>query len=160
MRWTLITALILISLVSVVSVVVALWMLRSGNTEGQAGVGLSNGSMRVEQDLYSGNSYQLPAVVVVNTGEIAADYSVRIVHRAEQQELRPLKDWFTFDPRRFSLKPKLEQSVSVEIRLPVGAEPGEYFALIEAYPVARSGGGPTIQIAAATKLNFKVVSDH
>ena len=154
MRWTLITALILIS------AAVALWILRSADTEGQAGVGLSNGSMRVEQDLHTGGSYQLPPLVVVNTGQIAADYSVRIVHRAGQQELRPLKDWFTFDPPRFFLKPKLEQSVSVEIRLPVGAEPGEYFALIEAYPVARSGGGPSIQIAAATKLNFKVVSDR
>ena len=153
MRWTLLTALILITVV-----VVVVSMFRSGNAEGQAGVGVNTGSMRVERALYPGGNYQLSALIVVNTGQIAADYSLRVVHRAEQEELRSPKEWFTFHPLRFSLEPKLKQSVEVEVRLPVDARPGEYFALIEAYPVAPKGRGATIQIGAATKLYFRVVS--
>ena len=74
---------------------------------------------------------------------------------ADQEELRPEKEWFSFAPQAFPLNAGESQQVEVKLVLPVDARPGDYFAFLEAHPVT-SGEGVSIGVAAATKLNFTI----
>jgi hypothetical protein len=53
------------------------------------------------------------------------------------------------------LEAKQAESVNIRLTLPTGADPGDYFAFIEAHPMNESQG-VRISIAAATKLSFTV----
>ena len=119
------------------------------------GVGVNVGSIEVDEPLLSGDSYRLPSVGVVNTGHVAADYSLHVTFREAQPELRPSEGWFDFDPDRFALEPDEVQSVQVRVSIPGSAEPGDYFAFLEASPIIE-GDGVTVGVAAAVKLSFTV----
>ena len=119
------------------------------------GVGVNVGSIEVDEPLLSGDTYRLPPVGVVNTGHVTADYSLHVTYREAQPELRPPEDWFDFDPDRFLLEPDQVQSVQVSVSIPGSADPGDYFAFLEASPVVE-GGGVTVGVAAAVKLSFTV----
>ena len=119
------------------------------------GVGVNVGSIEVDEPLLSGDSYRLPSVGVVNTGHVAADYSLHVTYREAQPELRPPEDWFDFDPDRFLLEPDQVQSVQVRVSIHGSAEPGDYFAFLEASPISE-GEGVTVGVAAAVKLSFTV----
>jgi hypothetical protein len=119
------------------------------------GVGVNVGSIEVDEPLLSGDSYRLPSVGVVNTGHVAADYSLHVTYREAQPELRPPEGWFDFDPDRFPLEPDQVQSVQVRVSIPGSAEPGDYFAFLEASPIIE-GDGVTVGVAAAVKLSFTV----
>lgn len=127
------------------------------------GVGVLTGKIVVDQELNPGVIYNLPDLVVVNSGDEASDYSVTIQHRENQPELKPGKDWFSFEPKQFHLEPGKTQVVNIRLTLPVtGAKPGDYFALVQAYPVksAVETAGATISVAAAAKLYFTVSSGN
>ena len=126
--------------------------------QGQIGVGVNVGSIKVDENLSPGGSYKLPAVGVINTEHEVAEYSLRIIYRSEQEELKPPADWFDFNPDRFRLEPDESQNVVVSINPSVNARPGDYFAFIEAYPLSTIQGqeGVALGIAAATKLSFTV----
>ncbi|MDQ5938789.1 MAG: hypothetical protein QG603_589 [Patescibacteria group bacterium] len=123
------------------------------------GVGVLTGKIVVDQELKPGVIYNLPDLVVSNSGDEVSDYSVTIQHREKQPELRPAKEWFDFEPKKFNLEPGKTQVVHIRLTLPVtGAKPGDYFALVQAYPVknAVETAGATISVAAAAKLYFTV----
>ena len=122
----------------------------------QAGVGVNVGSIQVDQDLAPGGIYNLPAVGVINTGDEASDYSMRITYLADRPEMRPPEDWFSFNPPVFRLEPGEDNTVGIRVHIPVAARSGEYFALLEAYPVPSEQTGAIISVAAATKLSFTV----
>ena len=127
------------------------------------GVGVLTGKIVVDQELKPGVIYNLPDLVVVNSGDESSDYSVTIQHRENQPELRPGKEWFDFEPKKFNLEPGKTQVVNIRLTLPVtGAKPGDYFALVQAYPVksAVETAGATISVAAAAKLYFTVSSGN
>ena len=135
--------------------------LGGSTVEAQTGVGINVGIIRVDQGLAPGGGYHLPHVGVINTGHVPGDYGIRIIHRHQQQALRPPQEWFSFEPDRFNLEPGLSQNVEIGLTLPDNARPGDYFAFIEAYRVVSEDekhGGLAIQLAAATKLYFTVVS--
>ena len=132
-------------------------LLATGTALGQAGVGVNVGEIQIDETVAPGGGYTLPSIGVINTGHDPADYSLRITYRNRQEELEPSEDWFSFSPSRFHLEANESQNVQIKLELPVTAEPGDYFAFIEAYPVrAGAGGGVAIGIAAATKLRFTV----
>jgi hypothetical protein len=122
----------------------------------QTGVGVNVGRIAVDEALSPGGSYTLPGIGVINTGGRASDYSLRITYRADQEELRPAQGWFTFHPEVFHLEPGESRTVSPRVHLPPTARPGDYFAVIEAFPVADGSGGVAIGVAAGTRLNFTV----
>ncbi len=150
MRWKLLIILGLVGL----SVSLGL-----GTAHAQIGVGVNVGSIQVDQLLFAGNTYHLPSIGVVNTGHVSGEYSLRIVYRYQQEELQPPVDWFSFSPDRFHLEPETTKDVAINLRIPARAQPGDYFAFIEAYRVVSEGGqqgGLAIQVAAATKLRFTI----
>ena len=119
------------------------------------GVGISHGEIVIEDELSRGGRYRVPSVTVSNTGTEDARYEVVITYIQDQPQLRPDPGWFRFEPQAFDLDPGESQAVSIGLDIGDGAEPGDYFALIEAHPI-QSETGVTVGVAAATKLSFEI----
>ncbi len=124
------------------------------------GVGVGTGIIRVDQLLKPGLIYTLPSLAVLNTGDEPYEYGVGIQYHENQPELRPPREWFSFEPSQFHLEPGQVQHVQIKLSLPVkGVEPGNYFAFLQGYPLKKTGAtGTSIGIAAAAKLYFTVKS--
>ena len=119
------------------------------------GVGVNLGRIAIEDKLSPGGGYNLPTLGVINTGGEPGNYEVVISYVQDQKEMRPPASWFDFQPQRFFLEAGQTQSVRIRLTLPTGADPGDYFAFIEAHPIAESAG-VTVGVAAATRLSFTV----
>ena len=127
----------------------------------QEGVGVNVGKIQVDEPLAPGGTYRIPAVGVINTGHESSGYRVRITYLSGQQELQPPEDWFSFGPETFTLEPGTTENVSITLKLPLTARPGDYFAFVEASPVSNDArGGVAVGIAAATRLNFTVEASN
>lgn len=125
--------------------------------EAKLGVGIGTGKIVVSEKLKPGQIYTLPSVTILNTGDEAGRYGVRISYHEGQKELEPEEDWFVFSPNEFELEPSGAQPVEIKLNLPLNMEPGDYFAYVEGYPTKKADGGvTTIGIAAASKLYFTV----
>lgn len=122
------------------------------------GVGVGTGKIQVDQPLKAGLIYTLPPLTVLNTGDEPSDYGVGIQYHENQPEIRPLKEWFSFEPSNFYLEPTQVQVVQIKLTLPVtGAKPGDYFAFLQGFPVKKAQAGSTsVGVAAASKLYFTV----
>lgn len=125
---------------------------------GNIGVGVGTGKILVDEPLKPGLIHTIPSLIVVNTGDEPADYSVSIDYRGNQPELKPNKEWFSFEPLQFALEPGQSQIVQIKLTLPIKTNPGDYFAYLEAYPIKKTiaSGGATIGVVAAAKLYFTV----
>ena len=141
-----------------VLLVFALSLLLPSIVSANIGVGVGTGKIIADQALRPGASYVLPPLVVINTGDEASDYAVNLQYREGQPELKPEVAWLSFEPESFYLEPGKTQTVEVKISLPVkGATPGDYFAFIQAHPVAKADvSGTSVGVAAAAKLYFTV----
>lgn len=122
------------------------------------GVGVGTGKIQVDQPLKAGLIYTLPPLTVINTGDEPSEYGVGIQYHENQSEIRPLKEWFSFEPPNFYLEPGKVQVVQIKLTLPVmGAKPGDYFAFLQGFPVKKVQAGSTsVGVAAAAKLYFTV----
>jgi hypothetical protein len=129
---------------------------------GKVGVGVGTGKIEIDQDLKPGKTYNLPPITVINTGDEPGEYAISIDYKENIPELKPNKEWFTFNPSIFYLQPGQSQTVQLKLDLPIkGVEPGNYFAFLTAMPVKESEtGAATIGVAAATKLYFNVAPSN
>jgi len=127
-------------------------------TLGSIGVGVGTGKIQVDQILKPGLIYTIPPLTVVNTGDEPVEYTVSIDYNSKQTELKPNKEWFSFDPLVFHLEPSVSQVVQIKLTLPVKIAPGDYFAYVQGQPVQKVStiGGTSIGVAAAAKLYFTV----
>lgn len=121
------------------------------------GVGINVGRIVVNEPLLSGGIYPVTRMAVINTGTEASDYEADISYLEGQKELKPPKEWFSFSPKRFHLKPRESKEIQISLTIPVNAREGKYFAFVEGHPVAKKKG-VTIGIAAAAKMYFTVKS--
>lgn len=124
---------------------------------GRVGVGTGTAEIRVDKPLKPGGVYDIPSVVIFNTGDESSNYGIGIAYDADRTELRPAKEWFSFDPSLSYLEPTKSQSVAVKLTLPVKARPGDYFAYLETHPVIKTGTGTSVGMAVGTRLFFTVV---
>jgi len=120
------------------------------------GVGVNLGKIEIDEPIKPGGIYNFPSIGVINTGTEPADYELAITYHQDQPEIRPLQEWFSFNPSSFRLEPGESQNVAVKLTLPTKTKPGDYFAYLEAHPVIKAGPGTTIGVAAATKTYFSV----
>ncbi len=127
-------------------------------TFGSIGVGVGTGKIQVDELLKPGLIYTIPSLTVVNTGDEPSEYTVSIDYRGNQTELKPNKEWFSFEPLQFHLEPNMSQVVQIKLTLPVKTNPGDYFAYLQGQPIQKTSttGGATIGVAAAAKLYFTV----
>lgn len=122
------------------------------------GVGVGTGKIQVDQKLKAGLIYTLPPLTVLNTGDEPSEYEVGIQYHENQPEMRPPKEWFSFEPLNFHLEPGKSQVVQIKLTLPVkGVKPGDYFAFLQGFPTKKAQvGGTSVGVAAAAKLYFTV----
>lgn len=123
------------------------------------GVGVGTGKIMLDRALLPGKTYVLPPIVVVNTGDEVSDYGVSVEYNETQDQRKPDRSWFRFVPLSFTLAPGKTQPVSITITVPIRSVPGDYFAYLEAHPIAQAHHGQSrVGIAAASKLFFTVAS--
>jgi hypothetical protein len=123
----------------------------------RVGVGMGAGEIRLTEGIKPGGMYQLPNVRIFNTGDETATYGMGIAYHQDRPEMRPGKDWFSFNPATFTLEPGKSQDVFVTMMVPLKIEPGDYFAFIESGPVPTDAPGTSVGVAVATKLFFTAV---
>lgn len=123
----------------------------------KVGVGMGAGEVRLTETVKPGGIYVLPSLRVFNTGDEITTYGFGVAYHQENPQLRPRKEWFTFNPETFTLEAGKSQEVSITMTVPVKAEQGDYFAFLESGPVASNKPGTSVGVAVATKLFFTVV---
>lgn len=121
------------------------------------GVGVGTGKIKPDSPLLPGLTYSLPSVAVFNSGDTQSDYEMTVQYNETQPERKPKSEWITFSPQQFTLKPGGSQEVKITVQPASNAEPGTYFAYLEARPAkADTSTATSIKIAAATKFTFEV----
>jgi hypothetical protein len=141
----------------------AVLLILPANGLAKVGVGIGIGKIKVHKPLRAGQIYNLPSLPVLNTGDKVFDFETTVQYHQGQETksdmgLKPVKEWFDFNPQSFSLKPGEVKNVAIKLSLPLKIKPGNYFAYLEARPVKKTEtGGVSIGIAAAAKLYFTVV---
>lgn len=136
---------------------VALLFFLSPAVDAKVGVGMGAGEIRVDEPVKLGGIYELPSVRIFNTGDETTAYGMGIAFHQDYHELRPAKEWFSFSPATFTIKPGESQEVRVIMTVPLKGEPGDYFAFIESGPIPTNTPGTSVGIAVATKLYFTLV---
>lgn len=121
------------------------------------GVGVNLGKIEIDEPLKPGGIYNFPSIGVINTGDTAGEYELAVTYHQDQPQLKPAREWFSFNPTEFRLEPGQSQSVAVKLSLPMRTKPGDYFAYLEAHPIIKAGPGTTIGVAAAAKTYFSVI---
>lgn len=129
--------------------------------ESQSSAAINRAEIVVDKPLEPGQTLELPPIGVINIGRTRASYGMQLGPRIrDQKELSPEASWVSFSPNEMSLKPKEAMSVRPWLSIPLNAEPGKYFALLQAYAKAETtGGASSVSAAAATKLEFEVVEN-
>jgi len=121
------------------------------------GVALNVGRIDVNERLLPGGAYELPTMRVRNPGTVKTSYRMVVSSLPGEDRLAPDREWLSFSPAEIKLKPGQSAPVRVRMRLPSGAEPGDYEGLIAAQIVSK-GKGPQVGAAAAARLTFTVGS--
>jgi hypothetical protein len=130
----------------------------SGTSAGDSGIAITVGKIAVSEGLKPGGRYDLPSVGVINTGTKRQAYELTVDYIDGQTEKRPSPRWIEFAPRSFVLDAGEAQTVRIHLELPTGADPGDYFAYIQAQ--STNSLDQSIQAAVATKLSFSVKSTN
>ena len=119
------------------------------------GVGVGTGKIEIQEKIKTGGIYTLPSITVFNTGTERSAYKMLVTFNDKQPQLKPKAEWFSFSPASFTLEPKKSQVVTPTLHAPLRAQPGDYFAYLEARPAETvQQGSATIGVAAAAKLSF------
>ena len=121
------------------------------------GVGMGAGEIRVDEPVKLGGIYELPSVRIFNTGDEITTYGMNLAFHQDHHELRPDKNWFSFNPSTFTINPGESQEVKITMLVPLKGEPGDYFAFIESGPVPTNAPGTSVGVAVATKLYFTLI---
>lgn len=135
----------------VAAVLLAAFVLPAGSDRG---VGVTLGQIQIDEPVRPGGRYVLPSIGVVNTGGQTDRYRISHTRLSNQPERWPGRQWLSFQPDAFSLGPGESRQVDLVLTVPVGAEPGAYFAIIEA--IVGDEGSDAMLAAAGTKLTFTV----
>lgn len=127
----------------------------ASSAQADPGVGVNLGRIEVQERLKPGGRYELPALGVFNPGDEPGDYELTITYSSDDTQSRPPESWFSFAPQRFFLAAGNGAAVDISLSVPTSADPGRYFAYIEARPVAKLAEA-NVGIAAGTRLSFEV----
>ncbi len=121
------------------------------------GVGVGIGKIEVTEPLKAGQIHILPSLPVLNTVDEPGEYGVSVEYHEGVPQLRPVREWFLFNPSSFYLEPGEVKNVEVILTLPLKARPGDYFCYLEGHPIQKAEAGVTrVGVAAAAKLYFTV----
>jgi hypothetical protein len=120
------------------------------------GVGIQAGPVRLAGAAHPGGSYALPAVYVVNTGTQDESLSIRI-ERVSSGPGRPVPATWIRPGAAVQLSHNESARIPLELVVPDAAKPGQYLTdVVVKGSAGLSGGSATLDVAAATKLEFQV----
>jgi hypothetical protein len=143
---------------------VFLFFISPFNAFAEIGVGVGVGKMVMDKPLAPGGVYPLPNLPVINTGDEYSQYTVMVEYRENVEEMRPGKNWFSFDPSSFGIEPGNSQNVNIVLTIPSDAAPGDYFAFLQAQPIKDQeiidNSNTLVNIAAASKFYFTIASSN
>jgi hypothetical protein len=121
------------------------------------GVGTNTGKIALREPVKTGGTYELPTFSVGNTGTSASGYRMRVV--PYEDTLTPDTSWVEFEPGAVYLFPGQWARIRVTLRVPPGAKPGRYAALLAAAPEEPgSPAGTRVNIGAGPRLEMDVVA--
>jgi len=120
------------------------------------GVGIQAGPVRLTGVAHPGGSYALPPVYVVNTGTQDESLSIRIDRLSAGQERSVPAAWIR-PGAAVRLSHNQSARIPLELVVPNAAKPGQYLTdVVVRGTAALAGGGANLDVAAATKLEFRV----
>jgi hypothetical protein len=144
------------------------WALRSASlivllaipatAQASIGVGIQAGPVRLGAAAHPGGSYALPPVYVVNTGTQPEALTVRI-ERVSSGPGRPVPaSWVHASGSAVRLSHNQGTRIPLQLVLPATAPPGQYLTdVVVRGSASVSDGGANLGVAAATKLQFRIV---
>lgn len=126
--------------------------------QASVGVGIQAGPVRLTGAAHPGGSYALPPVYVENTGTQPESVYVRI-ERLSSGSGRPVPPaWVHAASQGIHLGHGQSVRIPLELVLPAAVKPGQYLSdVVVRGSAALSDGHANFGVAAATKLEFRVV---
>ena len=127
--------------------------------QASVGVGVQAAPVRLAGAAQAGQSYQLPALAVINTGSEPEAITVRVerILPGPGQAVPPA--WVQITGQGTRVAPHAEASIPLSLSVPGGAKPGAYLTELVAYgSAAIRAGSANLGAAAATKLEFRVTA--
>jgi hypothetical protein len=124
--------------------------------QASVGVGIQAGPVRLTGTAHPGGSYALPPVYVVNTGTQDESLSIQI-ERLSAGHGRAVPAAWIRPGAAVQLSRNQSARIPLELVVPNAAKAGEYLTdVVVKGSAALSGGGANLDVAAATKLEFRV----
>jgi hypothetical protein len=122
------------------------------------GVGIQAGPVQLTGPAHPGGSYALPPVYVVNTGSQSESVTIRIERISPGVGRTVPPAWISASGQPVSLSQNQSARIPLRLTLPANARPGSYFSDVVVHGAAAiSVGSANLAVAAATKLEFRVV---
>jgi hypothetical protein len=146
-------------LLAVLAALAAVWWAAPA-AQASVGVGVQAAPVRLAHAAHAGQSYQLPALAVINTGSQPESVTVRVQRIMPGPGRAVPPAWIHITGQGVRLAPHAEGSIPLSLSVPGGAKPGAYLTELVAYgSAAVQAGGANLGAAAATKLEFRVTAD-
>jgi hypothetical protein len=124
------------------------------------GVGVQAAPVRLAGVARAGQSYQLPALAVINTGSQPEAITVQVERILPGPGRAVPPGWVHIADQGVRVPPHAEASIPLGLSVPGGAKPGVYLTELVVYgSAAIRAGAANLGAAAATKLEFRVSAD-
>jgi hypothetical protein len=121
------------------------------------GVGVQAGPVRLADAAHPGGTYALPPVYVVNTGTQAESVGIRIERISHGTGRTVPPSWIRVSALPSRLGHGQSARVPLDLVVPAGARPGQYFSdVVVTGSAALTVGGANLGVAAATDLEFRI----
>jgi hypothetical protein len=127
--------------------------------QASVGVGIQPGPVRLSGAAHPGNSYSLPAVLVVNTGTFDESVAVKVERISAGTGRTVPSSWVQASDASVRLAPNQSARVPLQLEVPASAKPGRYFSdVVVTAGSPSSAGGAGFAAGAATDLEFTVAA--
>jgi hypothetical protein len=125
--------------------------------DASVGVGVQAGPVRLAGPAHPGGTYTLPSVYVINTGTEPESIAIRVERISHGTGRTVPPSWIRVSALPSQLAHGRSARVPLDLVVPSGARPGQYFSdVVVTGSAALTAGGANLGVAAATDLEFRV----
>lgn len=121
----------------------------------EVGIATHTSSITLDSPVPAGSVIKLPSILISNTGDVKVKIAMSHEPRVGEREV-PQK-WISFAPENWTAQAGAFREVQAKLKVPLGAEGGDYFAFLIATPQQK---GESLRIAVGVKLRFEVVESN
>lgn len=141
---------------TVVALVVVAMAWPAASAAASVGAGVGADPLVLAEPARPGATYQLPDLLVVNTGSAAATYRLAITRDPKGRHRTVPPGWVHFSSATFELAPGARRYVPVAVTVPSKVVGGAYSAYVVASASTPSASDAHAGAAAATTLSFSI----